>query len=91
MAQSYSRDFKKMIAELIICQQHSTMKTAEEFNVPLKTVENWITAYNKDNHCFDPNYISPQEQIERLERENKKLKETNEILKKAVTFFAKEK
>ena len=91
MPSSYSRDFKKMIVELIILQGHSTSKTADEFNVPLKTLENWITAFNKDNHCFDPDYISPQEQIAKLERENKKLRETNEILKKAVTFFAKEK
>ena len=69
MAKSYSRDFKKMIVELINIQGHSTLKTAEEFNVPLKTLENWITAYNKDNHCFDPDYISPQEQIARLEKE----------------------
>lgn len=91
MASSYSRDFKKMTVELIKFQGHSTIKTAEEFNVPLKTLEKWITAYNKDEHCFDENYISPSEQIAKLQKENKKLKETNEILKKAVTFFAKEK
>jgi len=91
MAMSYSRDFKKMTVELIKLQGHSTIKTAEEFNIPLKTLENWITAYNKDEHCFDPDYISPQEIIAKLEKENKQLKETNEILKKAVTFFAKEK
>ena len=91
MASKYSRDFKKMITELICCQNHSTIKTAEEFNVPLKTLENWITAYNKDNRCFDPDYVSPQEQIAKLEKELKKEKETNDILKKAVAFFAKEK
>ena len=80
-----------MIVELIIIQGHSTSKSAEEFNVPLKTLENWITAYNKDNHCFDHDYISPQEQIAKLQKEVRTLKETNEILKKAVTFFAKEK
>ena len=87
MAKSYSRSFKKMVTELIIIQKHSTMKTAEEFNVPLKTVENWVTAFNKDNHCFDEDYISPQEQIAKLKKE----RETTEILKKAVAFFAKEK
>lgn len=30
------------------------MKTANEYGIPLKTVEKWITAFNKDNHCFDP-------------------------------------
>lgn len=91
LAKAYTRDFKRMIVELINKQNHSTSKTAEEFNVPLKTLENWITAYNKDEHCFDPDYVSPEERIAKLEKENKKLKETNEILKKAVTFFAKEK
>lgn len=91
LSKTYTRDFKRMIVELINKQNHSTSKTAEEFNVPLKTLENWITAYNKDEHCFDPDYVSPQERIAKLEKENKMLKETNEILKKAVTFFAKEK
>jgi len=50
------------------------------------TLENWITAYNKDNHYFDPDYISPQEQIAKLERKNKKLKETNKILKKELVI-----
>ena len=91
MAKSYNRDFKKMICELIVLQNHSTMKTAEEFSVPLKTLENWITAYNKDNHCFDPDYISPEQQILKLQKEVKELKETNDILKKAAAFFAREK
>ena len=87
----YSRELKKMICEKIRIHGESTLKTAKEYNIPIKTLENWITAYNKDNHCFDEDYISPQQKIIQLERENKKLKETNEILKKAVTFFAKEK
>ena len=64
-----------MLTELVLIQGHSTIKIAEEFNVPLKTFEKWITAYNKDPHCFDPDYISPTERIAALERENKKLKE----------------
>ena len=91
MAKSYNREFKKMICELICLQNHSTMKAAEEFPVPLKTLENWITAFNKDNHCFDPDYISAEQQILKLQKENKELKETNEILKKAAAFFAREK
>lgn len=91
MYKSYKRDFKKMICELIILQNHSTIKTAAEFSVPLKTLENWITAFNKDNHCFDDDYISPEQQILKLQKENKELKETNEILKKAAAFFAREK
>lgn len=67
MPRSYSRDFKKMVVELIKIENHSTIKTAEQFNIPLKTLENWITAYNKNNHCFDPDYVSPEERIALLE------------------------
>ena len=31
----------------------STIKVAFDNAVPLKTFEKWITAFNKDNHCFD--------------------------------------
>ena len=24
-----------------------------QYNIPLKTLEKWITAFNKNNHCFD--------------------------------------
>lgn len=53
MPQSYTKSFKKRVTELIVVHRKSTSLMAREFNVPLKTVENWVTAYNKDNHCFD--------------------------------------
>lgn len=50
----YNRELKKQLCENICIKGFSTIKTAQEFNVPLKTLEKWITAFNKDNHCFDP-------------------------------------
>lgn len=50
----YSRELKKELCERICINGDSTIKTAEEYNIPLKTLEKWITAYNKDNHYFDP-------------------------------------
>ena len=64
MPKRYSRQFRKMVAKLIYVQDEGTIKTAEEFGVPLKTVENWGTAYNKDPHCFDDDYISTEQQLE---------------------------
>lgn len=88
MAKRYNLDFKKMAVELIK-NGASTLKTAQDLNVPLKTLENWITAYNKDSHIFDPDYVSPQEEIRRLNKIIKEQQETIEILKKAAAFFAK--
>ena len=49
----YSRELKKQICEKICIQKNSTIKTASDYNISLKTVEKWVTAFNKDIHCFD--------------------------------------
>ena len=77
------------IVNLICNEKHSTIKTAEQFEIPLKTVEKWITAYNKDNRCFDSNYKTQSQIIDDLKRQVSKLKKDNDILKKTITLLAK--
>lgn len=50
----YNRELKKELCEKICINGDSTTITAKEYNIPIKTLEKWITAFNKDNHCFDP-------------------------------------
>jgi len=54
----YEKSFKKRAVELVKKRGKSTTITAESLNIPLKTFEKWITAYNKDNTCFDENKSS---------------------------------
>ncbi|HHT99139.1 MAG: hypothetical protein RBR50_04290 [Candidatus Izemoplasmatales bacterium] len=89
MPKIYENSFKNMICELILKQHQSTLRTAEEFNVPIKTLEKWITAYNKDNHVFDPDYLSPEQKIAKLKRELKEKDQTIAILKKTISYLAK--
>lgn len=53
METKYTAALKKKIVTLICINKESTLKTANEFNIPLKTVENWVTAFNKNPFCFD--------------------------------------
>lgn len=55
MVMHYSLDLKKKLCTDICINGKSTINIAKEFNIPLKTLEKWITAFNKDNHCFDSN------------------------------------
>lgn len=89
MPRKYDNNFKAMIVNLICNEKHSTIKTAEQFDIPLKTVEKWITAFNKDNRIFDADYKSQSQIIDDLKRENASLKKNNEILKKTITLLAK--
>lgn len=50
----YNRELKKKLCENICINHSSTLKTADEYNIPIKTLEKWVTAFYKDNHCFDP-------------------------------------
>ena len=68
MPRKYDNNFKSMIVNLIINEKHSTIKTAEQFDIPLKTLEKWITAYNKDHRCFDADYKSQAQIIDDLKR-----------------------
>lgn len=49
----YANSLKREVCRRICEERCSTIVTAEELKIPVKTVENWITAYNKDPHCYD--------------------------------------
>lgn len=56
MNMHYSSELKKKLCTDICINGESTIKTAKEYNIPLKTLEKWITSFNKDHHCFDPKF-----------------------------------
>lgn len=89
MPRKYSNDFKSMIVNLIVNEKHSTIKTAQQFDVPLKTLEKWITAYNKDSNVFNSDYLSHSQQIDLLKKQISQLKRDNDILKKTISLLAK--
>lgn len=89
MPRRYENNFKSMLVNLIVNEKHSTIKTAEQFDVPLKTLEKWITAFNKDNKCFDADYKTQSQIIDDLKHEVATLKRDNDILKKTISLLAK--
>ena len=89
MPRKYERSFKSMIINLIVNEKHSTIKTAEQFNIPLKTLEKWITAYNKNNNVFNSDYKSQAQIIADLKKQIVSLQRDNDILKKTISLLAK--
>lgn len=53
MTTQYKNSLKKKLCEEICLFGKSTLKTAKDYSIPLKTLEKWITAFHKDDHCFD--------------------------------------
>lgn len=89
MARKYDNNFKSMIVNLIVNEKHSTLKTANQFKIPIKTLEKWITAYNKDNNVFNQDYLTSAQQIASLKKKINQLERDNDILKKTIILLAK--
>lgn len=89
MNRKYDNNFKSMIVRLIVDENHSTSGTAQQFSIPLKTIEKWVTAYRKDKHCYNADYKSQAQIIAELKKSISKLERDNEILKKTIILLAK--
>lgn len=69
MTQYYPYQLKKEVCIKVCDEKHSTMKVAKEYEIPLKTMEKWITAYNKDSSVFDKEEGYYQKQRKRESRQ----------------------
>ena len=53
MVRAYSNELKNKICVRICKKRESTSMVAKEMDIPLKTVEKWVTAYYKDPKVFE--------------------------------------
>ena len=92
----YSQEFKDSTVQLIINNNESVVKVAEDLDLNPKTLYHWVTIYKKAHNIptREMNLLSSKEseseELKRLRYENKILKQERDILKKAAAYFAKE-
>ena len=60
-----------------------------EFNIPLKTLEKWITAYNKNPNCFTNEFIVEKQDVSQLMKKYRAVLKDNDILKKMISSLSK--
>lgn len=89
MRKKYSKELKASVVYEICKLRRSTKVVASEYKISIKTVEKWITAYNKDNSVFEVSELPIGVKIKQLEKENARLKRDNEILKKTIRLIGK--
>ena len=86
---TYTQAFKDEAVKLVLEHNYSLKEASETVGVTAKILSNWKVKYEKSQV---EGALSPDERAElmRLRRENKRLQQEHEILKKASAFFAKE-
>jgi transposase len=83
---TYTDEFKTMIAELVLSGQ-SVKDVASEYSLSETAVRNWSKKKVPIN--VKEGDTTNLEEISRMRKENARLKEENDILKKAMAIFAK--
>lgn len=84
----YTDDFKRDAIRLVEQEGLPVAQVARDLGVNVNSLHNWLKKHREERG--DDVSESEQEELQRLRRENRILKEERDILKKAAAFFAKE-
>ena len=89
---SFTPEFKAEIVELCQRDDRSIGQVARDFDLTETAVREWVKQAERDTGTSTDDELTSDEQAElaALRRENRRLKEDVEILKRATAFFAKE-
>lgn len=94
MSRKYDREFKEYMAKLIVDENMVQAELAREHDIPSSTIGRWVKNYRleKARKNGGIEFVTPTEHKQRekeLLDEIERLKEENDILKKAAHIFMK--
>ncbi len=86
----YAREFREQMVELVRAGR-SPGELAKEFEPSAQTIANWVVQADRDAGRGDDGLTSAErEELRRVKRELRQVREEREILAKAAAWFARE-
>ena len=86
----YPEEFRREAVALIRSGQRSLAEASKSLGVSQQTLRNWLKQADVEAGVAEGVTGEEREELRRLRREVRVLREEREILKKAAAFFAKE-
>lgn len=88
----YTAEFRESAVKLAIESDQPITKTAEELGINKNTLHTWISKYHRPSHSKSGQAAQEHvyDEVIRLRKELKRMKEERDILKKAAAYFARE-
>jgi transposase len=87
---SFTPEFKAQTVELVRTSHKSVGEVCRDLDLTETVVRRWVAQADIDTGRRDGLTSAEREELSRLRRENRVLREERDILKKAAAFFAKE-
>ena len=87
---AYPPEFRRRMVELVRAGRQPE-ELAQKFEPSAQSIRNWVVQADRDDgRRADGLTTAERDEIRRLQRENKTLREERDILKKAAAWFARE-
>ena len=91
MSRKYTIEFKIEAVKLVTDHGYSQAEAARRLGISEKNINRWVLAGKEIKPSKTEKPTADQEELQRLRKENDRLRMEKEILKKAAAFFANEK
>lgn len=92
--QKYTKEFVSEAVKLVTEHGYSQAEASKSLGINSRNLNRWLLQangrYKNESTNRQHTSVLAQEELERLRKENKRLKLEREILKKAAAFFANE-
>jgi transposase len=86
----YPAEFKREAIQLYLSSEKSIPKMAKELGIADESLRRWVRQHELDAGEHEGLTTDERQELSRLRRENKTLRQEREFLKKATVFFARE-
>ena len=90
LRRSFTPEFKAHTVELVRTSGKSVGEVCRDLDLTETAVRRWVAQADVDAGRRDGLTSAEREELSRLRRENRVLRDERDILKKAAAFFAKE-
>ena len=89
----FDKSFKQRAVQLALTSDQALSKTAQDLGLVESTLYTWVSKAKKDKDVLESTAEVPEikqlhNELLKLRKENQRLKDTCDILKKATSYFA---